>query len=120
MTSNPEFVYDLHLLNHYVLLPEKTHLGMTVTNERCSMKTEKRSSGMNAGLHEVGETLMKQTEKVSKSRTMHYSLARRTESLLDGAGRWRVPHELDAASVRATTIKEHVTCKECLKVLNKQ
>ena len=58
--------------------------------------------------------------KVSNSRNMHYSLARGSESLLDGEGRWRVPHDLDAASVRATTIKEKVTCKECLKVLNEQ
>lgn len=63
---------------------------------------------------------MQKTDKVSKSRTMHYSLARGTESLLDGEGRWRVPHELDAATVRATTIKENVTCKQCIKVLNEQ
>jgi hypothetical protein len=63
---------------------------------------------------------MSKIEKVSKFRNVHYSLARKNESLLDPAGRWRVPHAVDAASVRATTIKEDVTCKECLKVLNDQ
>ena len=58
--------------------------------------------------------------KVLKSRNMHYSLARGSQSLLDSEGRWRVPHDLDDATVRATTIKEHVTCKECLKVLNEK
>ena len=63
---------------------------------------------------------MPKAEKVSRSRTVHYSLARKNESLLDPAGRWRVPHEVDTANVRATTIKEHVTCKECLKVINEK
>jgi hypothetical protein len=63
---------------------------------------------------------MPKTEKVVKFRNVHYSLARKNESLLDPAGRWRVPHEVATASVRATTIKADVTCKECLKVLNEK
>ena len=63
---------------------------------------------------------MPKSEKVVKFRNVHYSLARKNEGLLDREGRWRVPHEVTTANVRATTIKEHVTCKECLKVLNEK
>jgi len=63
---------------------------------------------------------MSKKEKVSKSRNIHYSMARRTESLLDPEGHWRIPHKLNDTTVRATSIKEHVTCEQCLKVLNEK